>query len=304
MGLSPIKNIYQLVSPKVPSLVSVYLYIFKAFDTLDHNIIVLSKLDHYGISGIAHDSFKSYLIGRAQYVYVYGIESDKEYLSTGVPQGSVLGPLLFLIYINDLENSTSIYDCIMYADDTTLFCNIDSIPEANRHVVLNSELDNINCWLASNKLSLNVSKTKYMIFHTNHKNVIYPDLNINNTTIERVVNFNFLRLLISANAKWTCHIDHVSRKVSRAIGIINAMKKTFPISTLVTLYNSLIMPHINYCLLIWGASSNVNRLCLLQKKILQMVTASNYIDHTEPIFKNLNILKIKDLYKFNVEILF
>ena len=188
----------------------------------------------------------------------------------------------------------------MYADDTTLFCNIDSIPEANRHIVLNSELDNINCWLASNKLSLNVSKTKYMIFHANHKEVVYPDLKINNTIIERVVNFNFLGLLISANAKWACHIDHVSRKVSRAIGIINAMKKTFPISTLVTLYNSLIMPHINYCLLIWGASSNVNKLCLLQKKILRMVTASNYIAHTEPIFKNLNILKIEDLYKLKM----
>ena len=102
----------------------------------------------------------------------------------------------FQVYINDLESSTSIYDFVMYADDATLFYIIESILEANRHIVLNSELDNTRCWLASNKISLNVDKTRYVIFHTNHKQVVYTDLKINNIIIERVVNFDFLRLLL------------------------------------------------------------------------------------------------------------
>ena len=156
--------------------ISILIDLSKAFDTLDHNIM-LSKLRHYGVTGIELDFFTSYLLGRVQYVEYSGVCSQKLPISTGVPQGSVLGPLLFLIYINDLPTVSNIFNILMYADDTTLFCNFDN---TQNEFTINNELDNVYRWLCSNKLSLNVSKTKYMCFHTPKRKVVFPDLKINN----------------------------------------------------------------------------------------------------------------------------
>ena len=121
-------------------------------------------------------------------------------------------------------------------------------------------------------------------------------MTINNTALERVSNFNFLGLLISSNTKWNCHIDHVYRKVSRTVGVLN----TFPSSILITLYNSIVLPHFNYCLVVWGSSTNVTKLYTLQKKFLRIAKCSSSLAHTEPIFKHLNLLKIEYIYKFRV----
>ena len=166
-------------------------------------------------------------------------------ITTRVPQGSVFGPLLFLIYINDLPTVSNIFNILMYADDTTLFCNFNNIRNKN---TINNEINNIYKWLCSNKLSLNVSKTKYiMCFHTSTRTVIYPQLKINNSTIDRVTDSKFLGLIISSNLKWNKHIDHISIKVSKVIGIMFRLKFILPSDVLHTLYSSLIMPHFHYC---------------------------------------------------------
>ena len=112
----------------------------------------------------------------------------------GVPQGSILGPLLFLIYINDPPSASDMFSILMYTDDTTLFCNFDN--NCNEDVI-NAELNNVYSWLSFNRLSLNVEKTKYVSFHTAQKTVIYPDLKINNIIIDRVAQFNFFGPIIS-----------------------------------------------------------------------------------------------------------
>ena len=138
----------------------------KAFDTLDHNILI-KKLAHYGINGIPLEWFTSYFTGRSQYVEIDGVSSNVLSLSTGVPQGSILGPLLFLIYMNDIPYCTKYFNFILYADDTTL-SNTIQIPSMSP-LDINDELAKVYDWLAVNTLSLNVKKTKYVIFHAINK---------------------------------------------------------------------------------------------------------------------------------------
>ena len=137
---------------------------------------------------------RTYLSNRHQYVEYNGSKSETKSISIGVPQGSILGPLLFLIYINDLPRVSRVFSMLMYADDTTLYCYINN---ANTDIILNNELCKINDWLPSNKLSLNVKKTKYMVFNTPQNRVIYPTLKLSNANIERVSQFNFLGVVFS-----------------------------------------------------------------------------------------------------------
>ena len=133
--------------------------------------------------------------------------------------------------------------------------------------IINAELNSVYSWLCSNRLSLNVEKTKYVSFHTAQKTVIYPDLKINNIIIDRVAQFNFLGLIISSDLKWHKHIDHISLKISKVIGIMYRIKSILQANILLTMYNALIMPHFNYCLLAWDSNIKAgHKLHLLQKK--------------------------------------
>ena len=146
-------------------------------------------------------------------------------------------------------------------------------------------------------LSINVSKSKFIVFHMPQKGFNIPSLNIINTNIERVTEFNFLGIIIHQHLKWDSHINKIALKISSATGIIYKLKNIFPQNILLTLYNTLILPHIHYGILLWGY--NLNRICILQKKAIRVITLSNYISHTEPIFKRLGILKIEDIFLLN-----
>ena len=277
--------------------INIYIDLSKAFDTLDHDIL-LAKLNYYGICGTENALFRSYLSNRLQYVDYQGSQSALQLISTGVPQGSVLGPLLFIIYINDLPLVSNIFEMLMYADDTTLYCNLNQNVDEKE---INKELNLITEWLTSNKLSLNVQKTKFIVFHTDQRVVNYPTLQINNTIIERVTQFNFLGLILSSNLKWHKHINYISIKISRVIGIMYRLKQTFPQEVLLTIYNSLIVPHFNYCLLAWGLKVvEGHSIHLFQKKALRIITDNDFIAHSEPICKQLHLVKVTDMYKIAI----
>ena len=135
-----------------------------------------------------------------------------------------------------------------------------------------------------------------MVFHTIQRIVSYPNLMINNTEIERVSQFNFLGVIISSSLKWKAHISHVSLKISRVIGVMYRLKYIYPQAVLLTLYRALIVPHYTYCVLVWGAKIfHGNPLHLLQKKALRIITNNDYVAHSEPICKELRLVKVPDM---------
>ena len=201
--------------------IGIFLDLSKAFDTIDHTIL-LKKLEHFGIDGIALKLLKNYLTNRKQYVRLHDVNSNLLPINTGVPQGSILGPLLFIIYINDFARASAIFDFICYANDTTLFSTLNKSINAqniNPDIIINTELAKINEWLVINKLSLNVTKSKFMVFHTQqkHRAIKPPVPKINNTNIDKVEQFKFLGLTLDSNLNWKKHSDNITNKCSQII---------------------------------------------------------------------------------------
>ena len=191
----------------------------------------MAKLLYYGIRGFAHKLTLNYLSHSYQYVEYNGVQSSSQHINTGVPQGSILVPLLFLFYINDLPLVSPVFRLLMYADDTILFCNINNEINDNE---INRQLNTISEWLLSKKLSLNIKKTKYMVFHKNQGRLLYPNLYLNMMKIESVIQFNFLGIVLSSNLKWNKHTDHISKKLSRAIDMMYRLKQIYPHAVLLT----------------------------------------------------------------------
>jgi hypothetical protein len=297
--------------------VGIFLDLKKAFDTVPHRIL-LKKLEKLGIRGVALKWFTNYLNGRSQKVEIEGQLSDVELITISILQGSILGPILFLCYINDLPNCTEMLS-LLFADDTA--CLTSGANLKNVIDKANIELQKLSQWFRANKMAVNVSKTKYIIFKPNNKKIeIGPGEGIifNNNDIgepndeskifelDRIYDdnpnvadrtFKLLGVFLDENLNFDQHCNHVCTKLSQANYILNRVKNILPRNVLRTLYFSLFHPHLLYCLPIYACTSNKNlsRIRIMQKKIVRSVCNANYNDHTEPLFELLKILPFDKL---------
>ena len=273
--------------------ICIFLDFAKAFDTVNHEIL-LKKLEYYGIRGIAQKWFKSYLSNRMQSTEIGGVQSSLNQIKCGVPQGSVLGPLLFLLYINDIVKSSTLFKFTLFADDTSLYYSQKNNSGQDMSHVVNEELQKISHWLGANKLSLNVKKSQLLVFSLS-KNKPNINLFINGEALKEVQYAKYLGILIDNKLNWGPHISAVNLKLSRGLGLLAKIRHFVPKNTLRSLYYTFINPHIDYNLLNWGMASptNLETISKKIKKAIRIMAFKSSDDPTLPLFKEFNILPLE-----------
>ena len=306
-------------------VIGVFLDLKKAFDVVNHEIL-LKKLKKLGLNGVVLEWFTSYLEGRSQCVDINGHLSKEISIDISVLQGSILGPLLFLCFINDLPTITNLLT-LLFADDTAGLKSGFNLDELITEV--NIELNKLAIWFRANKMAVNVSKTKYIIFKPKgmkiniepDKGIVYDENEMGMprneskiTPLVRIYNDNpdpcnrtykLLGLYLDEHLSFDYHCDHVRTKIAQSNFIISRAKHFLPKKTLKTLYYALVHPHLLYCLPIYSCTSakNLTKLELIQKKTIRTITNSNYTAHTTPLFNDLKIMPFKHLITYTQSLL-
>ena len=250
--------------------IGIFLDIAKAFDTVDHNIL-FAKLENIGIRGLNLCWFKSYLTNRQQLVVCQRRLSKLRLVKFGVPQGSILGPLLLLLFINDLPNASTLVDFVLFADDSNVFFSHKTYE--GLFELVNLELQKIADWFKSNTLSLNLSKTNYILFCSHRKKIpsIQGIIQVDNFKIPQVISVKFLGVHLDQHLTWNIHISQIASKISKNVGILSRIAYILPTRLRLNLYYSLIHPYLSYCNMVWASNyvTRLKRLILLQKKLLE-----------------------------------
>ena len=295
--------------------IGIFFDLRKAFDVVRHDVL-LTKLEKLGIKGPALKWFSSYLSDRKQIVDINGVFSEIKSITCSVLQGSILGPLLFLCFINDFPNST-ILKVLMFADDTTCLIsgsNLDSLIAK-----LNTEINKMALWYRTNKMSVNVSKTKYIIFHSKGKKINHslqvtydcnePGLPYNKNLVFQIdrISFNnekqderhykLLGIFLDEHLTFEKHINNLCSKLSKALYFLRSSKNFLSKTALRSLYFALFHPHLLYCISITSCATKTKlaKITLLQKKAIRIISGAKYRDHTEELFLNQNILPFEKL---------
>lgn len=286
------------------TILGIFIDFQKAFDTINHKILFKKMERSFHFSNSALTWFKSYLSDRSQYVSCEEHSSSTLPITCGVPQGSTLGPTLFLMYINDLTEVCSIFSPILFADDTNLFFH-----KKRPHLsieALNNELGIISKWCISNKLTINLDKTNFTVLK-NHQNryQFNESLYIQNTLIPKTDSITFLGVSIDTKLHWGDHISNLKSSLRKSLGLIYAASSFLPTPILIMLYNCLINSKLTYCIEAWGNAhfTNLEKIHVIQKKILRIIFKGSFNEHSVPFFQKANILPIQQLYIQKIAIL-
>ena len=269
---------------------TLFLDLSKAFDLVNHKIL-LEKLPFYNLSSQAINWTTSYLSERSQKLNVSGVLSEPEEVISGVPQGSVLGPLLFIMYINDLNLNVKQSYTDMFADDTTLTATGNTLQEVIDN--LQSDLDNVHTWCKQNAMVLNAQKTKTMnlsIRNTKSENIKLPTLHLQDQEITLTNTKKLLGVHVDNNLKWKTHIQTTIKKCNAQLYLLLRIKQYLDLHSRKLFFNSYILPHLDYCCTVWGNCSNelLSDIIKFQKRAARIILDKSFDTHSSELFKELN----------------
>ena len=286
------------------NILGLYLDLKKAFDTVDHTIL-LQKLSHYGIRGNAHALMKSYLLNRKQTMYVNRVYSGQKNITTGVPQGSVLGPLLFLIYVNDIQTADPGCSMRLFADDTNVFIHDKNC--MNLTIKASQTISNLQKWFNINKLTLHLGKTNYTVFHCKRDhNKCCPDhFYVNQTKICRASSVKYLGVLIDEDLSWKDHIQDLTNKLVKYTSIFFHIREKIPPAVALQMYYGLVYSRLSYGIEIYGMakSSTISPLQVMQNRLLKILTFKHRRFPTNSLYQELEILKVSDIHNLRLYVM-
>ena len=285
------------------NVLGLYLDLKKAFDTVDH-VVLKKKMHNYGIRGKCHELLTSYLRDRSQVTFVNGVYSQPKIITTGVPQGSVLGPLLFLVYINDLKNVVNNFSVRLFADDTNIF-----LYHRNCQTLINNAKVALQClksWFDANKLTLHIGKTNFTIFHSSKRHhVCHDSFDIDGMVIKKTDATKYLGLTIDHELSWKCHINDLCRSIIKYVGIFSKIRDCIPLSLRHQLYYAFVHSRIAYGIEVYGVAKQtlIKPLQVMQNRIIKTLFGKCRRYPTNQLYKETELMMIKDIHRQKMYIL-
>ena len=275
----------------------------KAFDCIDHEIL-LFKLQHYGFRSKAFNLLSTYLKNRTQFVQIQEFNSEFCEIKQGVPQGSILGPILFIVYVNDIFNclnmSLNNVSITQYADDTTIICN--NIVLDDLCTLANSVMIKLKNWCCINRMLINCSKTNCILFGFHNSNMRLPEIYYNGTILNYVSNIKILGVYFDQRLSFSTHIMELRKQLCYKLSLLRKAKSMLPLKVKLNFYYAHFYSMFIYCLLVWGTASrhHLNLLLLIQKAVLRIIYNVPFNFHTETLFAQSQIIKVNKLYYYKL----